>query len=170
MVRKFANEPHRIRESISVAFTDIDLSGQRIHRSEQAILDEDVLSRQRFEQARLSGVRVAHKRGCRYIAPALALIGAMLGDILETLLDHGDLGTNPAAVRLELCFTRSAEPDTAADTRQVCPHARQARQQILELRELHLELGLAAPRACRKDVENDLRAVHHPHPDMLLEL
>src|SRR5213083_2547608 len=105
MVRKLANEPHRLRESIPVALADIDLSGQRIHRSEQAILDEDVLSRQRFEQARLPGVRVADERRRGEIAAALPLIGAMLGDVRKALLDHRDLGANPAPVRLELCFT-----------------------------------------------------------------
>ena len=170
MVWQLANESDCIRQPITISFADIDFSRQRIHRRKQPIFDEDVVPRERLQEARLPGVRVADERGRRQIAPALALIGAMLGDVFEPLLDHGDLGANPAAVRLELGFTGSAEPDPAADTRQVRPHARQPRQQILELRKLHLELGLAATRPCREDVENDLGAVHHPHPDMLLEL
>src|SRR6267143_6709549 len=142
MVWELANESDGIRQPIAVALAHIDLSGERIHRRKQTILDEDLLARQRFEQARLPGVRVADERGRRQLAATLALIGAMLGDARKPLLDHGDLGANPAAVRLELCFTRSAEPDAAADTRQVRPHARQARQEILELGQLHLELGL----------------------------
>src|SRR5436190_14350097 len=105
MVRELSNKPDCVCEPVAVAFADIDLSGQRIHCSEQAILDEDVLSRQRFEQARLPGVRVADERRRGEIAAALPLIGAVLGDVRKALLDHRDLGANPAAVRLELCFT-----------------------------------------------------------------
>src|SRR5207247_5383669 len=121
MVRKLANEPHRIRESIPVALADIDLSGQRIHRSKQAVLDEDVLSRQRFEQARLPGVRVADERRRREIAAPLSLIGAVFCDGRKALLDHRDLRASPTAVRLSLCFTWPAEPATAADARRVAP-------------------------------------------------
>ena len=37
--------------------------------------------------------------------------------------------------------------------------ADQSREQILQLRELHLPLALARPRAAGKDVENELRAI-----------
>ena len=50
---------------------------------------------------------------------------------------------NQPAVGLELRFTRAAHADAAAEIFEVGPHAREARQQIFELRELHLHLGLA---------------------------
>src|SRR5712664_994978 len=170
MVWQFPNEPNRIRQPIAIAFADIDLSRQRIHRGEQPVLDEHVVARERLEQARLPGVRVAHQRGRREIAASLPLIGAMLGDVLQPLLERGDLAADRAAIGFELGFARSPEADTAADTRQVGPHARQARQQILELRQLDLQLRFVAARARREDVENDLGAVHHAHAEALLEL
>src|SRR3989475_5342335 len=170
MVWQFPNEPDRIRQPIAIAFADIDLSCQRIHRREQPVLDEHVVTRERLEHARLPGVRVAHQRGGGEIASSLPLIGAMLGDVLEPLLERGDLAADRAAVGFELGFARSPEADTAADTRQVGPHPRQARQQILELRPPDLQLRFVAARARREDVDNDLGAVHHAHAETLLEL
>src|SRR5713101_4529365 len=169
MVWQFPNEPHRIRQPIAIAFADIDLSRQRIHRGKQPVLDEHVVPRERLQQARLPRVRVAHQRGRREIAAALPLIGAMLGDVLQPLLERGDLAADRAAVGFELGFARSPEADTAADARQVAPHARQARQQILELRQLDLQLRFVAARARREDVENDLGAVHDAHAEAFLQ-
>src|SRR2546422_5736411 len=170
MVWQFPNDPDRIRQPIAIAFADIDLSCQRIHCREQPVLDEHIVTRRRLARVRLPGVRVAPQRGRGEIAASLPLIGAMLGDVLEPLLERGDLAADRAAVGFELGFARSPEADTAADTRQVVPHPRQARQQILELRQLDLQLRFVAARARREDVENDLGAVHHAHAETFLEL
>src|SRR3954468_18324195 len=50
------------------------------------------------------------------------------------------------------------------------PHAGQARQEILELRQLDLQLCFVAARAGREDVENDFGAIHDAHAQTLLEL
>src|SRR5712664_1224721 len=94
----------------------------------------------------------------------------MLGDVLEPLLERRDLAADHAAVGFELGFARSPQTDAAADTREVGPHPREARQQILELRQLDLQLRLVAARARREDVENDLGAVHDAHAETLFEL
>src|SRR6266550_181336 len=94
----------------------------------------------------------------------------MLGDVLQPFLVRGDLAANDPAVGFELGFARSPQADAAADTRQVGPHPRQSRQQILELRQLHLQLRLVAARARREDVENDLGAIHDADAEALLEL
>ena len=62
------------------------------------------------------------------------------------------------AVGLELGFARSPEADAAADTREVGPHPGQARQQVLELRQLDLQLGFVAARPGGEDVEDDFGA------------
>ena len=49
------------------------------------------------------------------------------------------------------------------------PHAREPRQQVFELRELHLQLRLMTARARREDVENDFGAIHDAHTQALLE-
>ena len=47
------------------------------------------------------------------------------------------------AVGFELRFTRAAHADAAAELLEVGPHARESRQHVLELRELHLHLRFA---------------------------
>ena len=170
MVWQLANESHRVGDAIAVAFAHVHLAGQRVDRGEQPVLDEHVLPRERLQETRLAGVGIADERRGRYIPPPLPLIGAMLGHILQPLLERRDFAADDAAVGFELGFAGSAEPDTAADTRQMCPHARQTRQQILELRQLDLELGFVAARPRREDVENHLGAVHHPDSRRLLEI
>ena len=45
-----------------------------------------------------------------------------------------------------------------------------ARQQVLELRQLHLHLRFGGARAGGKDVEDQLGAVHYPRADVVLEV
>src|SRR4051794_19223254 len=66
-----------------------------------------------------------------------------------------------AAIDFELGFTRPPRPNAAGLTRQVSPHSREPRQQILQLRELDLEASFPAPGALREDVENELGAIEN---------
>src|SRR2546429_1983272 len=151
MVRQLPNKSHRVREPEAIAFAYVHLARQGIERREEPVFDEHVVTGQRLEQAGLAGIGVADERGARLVATPLALIGAMLGDVFEPLLEDTDLAADHPPVRLELRLAGAAETDTAANTRQVRPHPRQPRQQILELRELYLELRFVAARAGRED-------------------
>ena len=94
----------------------------------------------------------------------------MVGHVLEPLFQDGDLAADHPPVGFELRLARPAEPDTAPDARQVGPHPREARQEILELGELHLHLRFRRARPRGEDVQNHLGAVHHPHRQRLLEI
>ena len=59
--------------------------------------------------------------------------------------------------KLRLAVT--AHADAAFLAGQVAPVARQPRQQMLQLREFHLELAFARPGALGEDVEDQRRAV-----------
>jgi hypothetical protein len=65
---------------------------------------------------------------------------ARLRDVVEAAAEHRDPLAHAPAVDLELRLARTAGADAAAETRQVRPRAREARQQVLELRELDLQL------------------------------
>ena len=170
MVRQLADEPDGVREAEAVAAPDVHLAGEGVERGEQAVLDEDVVARQGPQHARLAGVGVADERGGREVAAPLALVGAMVGDFLEPALETRDLAADRTAVRLELRLARPPQTDAAPDARQVGPHAREPRQQVLELRQLDLHLRLGRAGARREDVEDHLGAVHHPHAERLLEI
>ena len=73
------------------------------------------------------------------------------------------------AVGLELRFARASRADPAAQPFEVLPHAAHARQVVLELGELDLQLSLRARRVLREDVEDQLRAVDHARVERVLE-
>ena len=72
-----------------------------------------------------------------------------------------DAAAREPAVGLELRLARAARADAAAEALEVLPHAPHARQVVLELRELDLELPLGAHGVLGEDVEDQLRAVDH---------
>ena len=66
-----------------------------------------------------------------------------------------------AAVGLQLRFARAARSNAAAQLRHRLALARQPRQLVLQLRQLHLQHALARPRMARKNVQDQLRPVDH---------
>ena len=93
----------------------------------------------------------------------------MVRYLLEPPLQVGDLAPDHPPVGLELGLARPAQSDTAADARQVGPHPREPREQVLELRQLDLHLRLGRARAGREDVEDHLGAIHHAHRECFLQ-
>ena len=100
----------------------------------------------------------------------LAQLRAALPDVLDVVADGVDARPNPAAIGFELGFAGAARADAAAQPRQRRAGADQPRQQILQLRELDLQLAFARPRAPREDVENELRAVDDLAADLVFDL
>jgi hypothetical protein len=52
----------------------------------------------------------------------------------------------------------------------VGPHPGEPGKEILELRQLDLELGLMAAGPGRKDVQNDFGPIHNPDVELALEI
>ena len=74
-------------------------------------------------------------------------------------LEAVDAHADPPAIGLELGLAGAAGADAAAEPRQLGADADQARQQVLQLRQLDLQLAFAGARAAGEDVENQLRAI-----------
>ena len=83
-------------------------------------------------------------------------------DVLQLLLHVPDAPGNLPAVGFKLRFTGTAGANAAAELRHLHAAPGQPRQQILQLRQLHLQLAFSRARVPRKNVENQLRAVDHP--------
>ena len=81
-----------------------------------------------------------------------------------------DARANAPAVGLELGFARPARADAAAEPRQRRAGAHQPRQQIFQLRKLHLQLALACLRAAREDIKDQLCAVDDLTADPFFDL
>ena len=80
-----------------------------------------------------------------------------------------------AAVGLELGLAGAPRPDAAvhpagAEALEVLPHAAHAREVVLELRQLDLELALGAVRMLGEDVEDQLGAIDDTRLQLVLEL
>src|SRR6185312_2623718 len=95
------------------------------------------------------------------VAHALDLADALL-QLLHALADH-------AAVQLDLLLARAARlAERAALALEVGPAAHQARGEVLEARELDLELALVGTRALREDVEDEVGAIVDRHGGIAL--
>jgi len=81
-----------------------------------------------------------------------------------------DAPVDLAAVGLKLCFTGAARSDAAAELRHLDASPGQPRQQVLQLREFHLQLAFTRARVPGKDIEDQLRAVDDARLDFALQV
>src|SRR5581483_6610258 len=98
------------------------------------------------QERRLADVRVSGQRHGRRLRAATRLPPrvALTAELREAALEDGDAPAGETAVGLELGLARPTRSDTAAESLEVLPHAPHAREVVLELRELDLELALGA--------------------------
>ena len=75
-------------------------------------------------------------------------------DMLEVVLQLFDAARNPPAISFQLCFAGTARADPAAETRHLSSASGEPRQQIIQLRELHLKPPLASAGARSEDVQD----------------
>src|SRR5450759_5205626 len=94
---------------------------------------------------------------------------ALLGDLLDPLLQLLDAVTDEAPVRLQLRLTGAAGADAAAGSREMCPQSSQARQLIFELSQLDLESTFVRLGVQGEDVEDQARAIDDLRLDGFLE-
>ena len=142
LVRQLVDEAHRVGDDHRLAVAELHRPAGGIERGEEAVLGARRLrAGQRVEQRGLAGVRVADD-GDRRHQPAVAGAGrrlALPADHVDAFLELLDALADDPAVGLQLRLARAAGADAAAGARKVRPQARQARQLVLELRQLHLE-------------------------------
>src|SRR3954453_7201558 len=176
LVGELADEPDGVGDEVGPP-VEAHRARVRVERVEEAVADDHLGAGQRVEQRRLAGVRVAGERDLRQLA-ALAL-GAHRRprglDLAQLAPQRGDPVARETAVGLELRLARAAGPDAAlaaagAEALEVRPQAAHAREVVLELGELDLELALRALRVAGEDVEDDRGAVDDRHPELLLEV
>ena len=126
---------------------------------------------ERVEQRRLAGVGVADDRDGGIEPPVAGAAGgaALLGDLLDPLLELLDALADQAPVGLELGLAGAPGADAAAGARKVGPHPSQPRQLVLELRQLDLEAAFVGLGVQGEDVEDQARAIDDLGLDGLFE-
>ena len=169
---KLADEPDGIGEHHRVAATEIEPAKRRIEGGEQPVLGEDAGAGQPVEQGRFSGVRVAHQGDHRHPGPGPRAPAepAAYAHLVEALAHHANPLVDETPIRLELRLARPAQADPPFLALQVRPSSYQPGGEMLELRELHLELALEGARALREYVEDEGSPVVDPALDMAFEV
>ena len=88
---------------------------------------------------------------------------ALLAHLLDLPLQPRDARADQSTVGLQLRLAGPARTDRAFQPFEVLPLPAQPRQQVLVLREFHLQRRLPGARAAGKDVEDQRTAVDHLH-------
>jgi hypothetical protein len=124
------------------------------------------------EQRRFPGVGIAHQRhrAERHGLAGLTAQRPLAPQRFDVLADAADALADAPAIGLELLLAWAARANAAAQAREILIASRKARQQIIKLRQLDLELAFAAPRMARKNVENQLGAVNNAAVEAPLEI
>ena len=164
VVGQLVDEAHRIGQDDLAVRLERDPPRGGIQGRERHVGHERVGIGQGVQERGLAGVRVAHQGHDRHLGPIPTTTGrrAVALDLGDLVAEPMDLLADPAPVGLELALARSPGADPAAGPRQVGPHPGQAREVVLELRELDLEPALAGPRVAGEDVQDQGAAVDAP--------
>ena len=79
-----------------------------------------------------------------------------------------NLIADTASIELQLAFTRPAGANSTSLTTEHNPLTDQARQQVLELGQVHLQLALMTPSSQGKNIQNQLHTVDDLDPQAFL--
>jgi hypothetical protein len=84
--------------------------------------------------------------------------------------DVTDSPVNFPLIGFQLSLTWTAGTDAAAQLRHLDTASTQPRQQVLELRQLNLQLAFTSPSMFCKNVEDELGAVNYPRIDNFFDI
>ena len=157
------DEPHGVRNGDLALAREPQAPRSRVEGREHLVGDVHLGARQGPQQRALARIRIADdgQNRDRAAPPPLPPVLALRGELLQLAFEPGQAIPGTPAVDLELRLAGSPSADAAGESRQRNLGAlREPRQQVLELRQLHLELAVARGRMLREDVEDELRAVY----------
>ena len=142
-----------------------------IQRVKQTIVCRDACIRELIEQRGFACVRVADQRNNRdgIFQPALALHAAHAAHLVQLRAQARNALADVTAVRLEFGLAGAARADAAAETGHGLAHAGKPRQQILILRQLHLQPALGRLGTLGKNIENEGAAIQNRRLCQLLK-
>ncbi|GAA5240204.1 hypothetical protein BMMON2_30260 [Burkholderia mallei] len=83
----------------------------------------------------------------------------LAAQLVEPRFQHLDALADQSAVGFELRLAGAAQADATLLPLEVGPGPNQAGREVLQLRELDLQLAFVAARALREDVENEARTI-----------
>src|SRR5436190_496519 len=160
-VRKLSEEPDRVREQDPLLVRQNKASRRRVQRGKKFVLRYHVRSGKQIQQSRFPRVRITDYCSDRPLMSfsSLSLNGSRFPHRFQLALEPRDSFLHAPAVDFQLRFTRAACADPAGLARQVMPQSSEARQEILQLRELDLQSAFPTSRPLRKNIQDQLRSV-----------
>ena len=163
---QFLDETDRVGHQRLVTAGQFHAAGGGVERGEELVGGVHVRAGQAVQQRRLACVGVAdqsHGGNARTLALG-AIAHAVGADLFQLAFEVGDACADGAAVDFQLRFARAAQADSAGRAGasaaaaclagQVRPLTGKARQEILVLRQFHLQHALAGVRMLGENVEN----------------
>ena len=176
LMGELADKSHGVADHHVQSVADGELAGCGVQRVEEAVVGGDGRPGKLIEEGGLPGVGVAHDGHHRdlILLPELALGGPHPADLLQIPADLVDLLVDQAAVGLQLGLAGALGADgplaaAAALAFQVGPHTGKPGQQVLVLRQFHLQPALLGLGPLGEDVQNQAAAVQHLDPQHLRE-
>ncbi len=176
LVRELVDEADRVGDEVGAAVVLVAARG-RVERVEEPRPDPHPRAGHRVQQGRLTGVGVTGERHLGSVGglAAGAHDAAVLLDPCQAASQGRDSIAGQAPVGLDLGLARTPSADAAihaacTEPFQVGPEAAHAREVVLQLRELDLELALGRMGVVGEDVEDDRGPVDHRHVERGLEV
>ena len=156
-----ADEADRIGDDNLPFAGETQAAGGGVQGGEEQVFGKDLAPGQGVEQGGFAGIGVTDDGDDRHagLDPLAAALVAAPGELLQLPLQAGDAVTDTTAVGLQFGLARSAPTDAAHQPRHLHTPPGQARQQIFELGQFHLDLAVQAFGPAGKDIEDQLAAI-----------
>ena len=175
-VRQPAHEPDRVGDGCRAAVGKLEAPRRCVERREQLVLHEHACARERVQQCGLPGVGVAdecdRRRARSHALGTLHRTDAC--NVLQLLPKLREANTDAATIGLQLRLSRTARTEPAdprlAHARHRLAPAAKAGKQVVQLRELDLQLPLGRVRVLREDVDDQCSAVDDLAPAQLFQV
>ena len=162
-MRQAADEADRVGDEVAAAVV-LEAARRRVERLEEPVLDRHLGAGERVQERRLADVRVAGERDRRHLRAAalLAARRALPLEVRSSRFLSTETRRRASRRSVSSCDSPGPRVPTPPPRRSRCCHMpAHARQVVLELRELDLELPLGAHGVLGEDVEDQLRPVDH---------
>src|ERR1019366_4988937 len=139
----------------------------RVERREQLVLDQHLAARERAHERRLSCIGISDQRDPQLIATRGPTLVVVALDILQLRFKLREAIANLAAIEIEIGLARADTLLPPTTARQRFP---QARRDVLQPRDLHLQLRLATVGMTMEDLHDHAGPIEHLHAGCALEV
>jgi len=172
LVRQLTDETDGVGQDRRSQMGQLDAAQCGVERGEELVGGEGVGTGEGVEQGRLAAVGIADQRQHRNLAtaPGAPPLGTALAHRFEPLLHPLRALPQHPLVELELGLTGTAQTNAAFLPVEVTPAAHQPAGEVLQLRQLDLQLPLMGAGAQRENDQDQPGAVEHPQSEPAFEV